>query len=46
VYLFIWGNGKGKGKGKVKTYPRACYEGLWDSGGTTPLILNLGTSSR
>ena len=40
----MWGNGGGKGK--VKTYTCACYEGLWDSGGTTPLILNLGTSSR
>jgi hypothetical protein len=45
LYTFLYGV-KVELKGYVETYPRACYERLWESGGATPLILNLGTGWR
>jgi len=32
--------------GNVKSSLYALYEGIWRSGGTAPLIRNLGTSQR
>jgi hypothetical protein len=35
-----------KGRGKVKRCACACRQGTWGSGGTDPLIRNLGTRDR